>query len=170
MRSWFWTAAAVCGAVLLETGLGYLLPGPGRMFDPFLLVVVYCALVGGETHGMLAGAGAGWVQDVLFGGRVLGLSALSKLVVGYAVGLAGRRFLISGTGARALTLFAASLADGLLFPWLASVFTLELLPLGLWGLLLRATVNALVGGLALALVERRLERDAALRSRGGVRP
>ena len=54
------------------------LPAEARFLDPFLLVVVYCALVGGETHGMLAGAAAGWVQDVHFGGSVLGLSALAE--------------------------------------------------------------------------------------------
>ena len=55
----FWTAFAIAGAVLVETALGYLVASPGRYLDPFLLVVVYCALVGGETHGMLAGAAAG---------------------------------------------------------------------------------------------------------------
>lgn len=161
MKRSFWTCAAIFGAVLVETGLGYLFPGPGRFFDPFLLVVVSCALLGDETHGMLAGVAAGWVQDVVFGGRVLGLSALSKLIVGYVVGLAGGRFLISGAAARALTLFVASLADGLLVPWLASIFSLELASLSALALLLRATVHALVGALLLTLVERRIERARA---------
>ncbi len=158
MRRAFWTGAAVFGAVLVETALGYLAPGPGRLFDPFLLVVVSCALIGGETHGMLSGVAAGWVQDVVFGGRVLGLSALSKLLVGFAVGLAGGRFLISSSAARALTLFVASLADGLIVPWLASIFSLELTALGMLTLLLRAAIHALVGAALLALVERRIER------------
>jgi rod shape-determining protein MreD len=157
MRKAFWTGVAILGAVLTETALGYIVPGPGRLFDPFLLVVVYCGLAGGETHGMLAGVAAGWVQDVMFGGRVMGLSALSKLLVGFAAGLAGGRFLISGAPARALTLFLASLADGVIVPWLASLFALELLPLGALALLLRAAVNALVGGALIALVERRIE-------------
>jgi len=153
-----WTAAAILGAVLVQTALGYLFPGPGRVLDPFLLVVVYAALVGGETDGMLTGMAAGWVQDALFGGRVLGLAALSKLVVGFVAGLAGRRFLISGAPARALAVLLASLADALLVPWLASVFSVELLPLGLLELLGRAFLNSLVGGVLFALVERRLER------------
>ncbi len=161
MKRVFWTGAAVVGAVLVETALGYLVPGPGRFFDPFLLVVVSCALIADETHGMLAGVAAGWVQDVVFGGRVLGLSALSKLIVGYVVGLAGGRFLISGAAARALTFFMASLADGLLVPWLASIFSLELASLSGLTLLLRATVHALAGALLLALVERRIERARA---------
>ncbi len=157
MRRVFWTGAAILGAVLVETALGYVVPGPGRLFDPFLLTVVYCALVGGETHGMLAGAAAGWVQDVLFGGRVLGLTALSKLVVGFATGLAGGRLLISGTAARALAVFIASIMDGLAVPWLASIFAIEVLSLSIWELLARAAVNALVGGTLFALAERRLE-------------
>jgi rod shape-determining protein MreD len=154
-----WTAAAILGAVLVQTALGYLFPGPGRVLDPFLLVVVYAALVGGETDGMLAGVAAGWVQDALFGGRVLGLSALSKLVVGFVVGLAGRRFLISGTASRALAVLLASVADALMVPWLASVFNVELLPLSLLEVLGRAFLNSLVGGVLFALLERRLERS-----------
>ena len=153
-----WTALALAGAVLVETGLAHLVTAPGRYLDPFLLVVVYCSLAGGETHGMLTGVAAGWVQDALFGGRVLGISALSKLLIGFAAGLAGGRFLISGAAARAVTVFLATLADGLLVPWLASVFTLELLPQGPLALLGRAALNALVGGALYALVERRLQR------------
>lgn len=158
MRRVLWTGLGIVGAVLVETALGYLFPVPGRFLDAFLLVVVYCALSGGETHGMLAGLAAGWVQDVLFGGRVLGLAALSKLLVGFVVGLAGRRFLIAGTTARALTVFLASLADGLLLPWLASVFTLDLLPQGPLALAGRAAFNGLVGGALFALLERRARR------------
>ncbi len=159
MRRVAWTAVAIVGAVLVQTALGYLFPGPGRVLDPFLLVVVYAALVGGETDGMLTGTAAGWVQDALFGGRVLGLSALSKLVVGFAVGLAGRRFLISGTAARALAVLLASVADALIVPWLASVFNVELLPLSLLEVLGRAFLNSLVGGVLFALVDRRVERS-----------
>ena len=157
MTRGFWTALAVVGAVLVETAIGYLVPVPGRLFDPFLLVVVYCALAGGETHGMLTGVAAGWVQDALFGGRVLGLSALSKLTVGFVVGLAGGRFLMTSVPARALALLVASLADGLMVPWLASVFGLDLAPLGPLALFGRAALNATVGGFLFALVERRLQ-------------
>jgi rod shape-determining protein MreD len=151
-----WTAVAIVGAILAETALGYLVPAPGRLLDPFLLVVVYCALVGGETHGMLAGAAAGWVQDVLFGGRVVGLSGLSKLLVGFGVGLSGRRFLIGSAPARALVLLLATVADALLVQWLASVFSLEAAGLSPLALTSRATLNALAGGLLFALVDRRL--------------
>jgi rod shape-determining protein MreD len=151
-----WTALALAGAVLVETGLSHLVSAPGRYLDPFLLVVVYCALMFGETHGMLAGAAAGWLQDALFGGRVLGISALSKLLVGFAVGIAAGRFLIATTAARALVVLLAAVADALLVQWLASVFSLEALLLPPLALATRATLSALVGGLLFALVDRRL--------------
>jgi rod shape-determining protein MreD len=109
---------------------------------------------------MLAGSAAGWVQDVLFGGRVLGLSALSKLLVGYAVGLGAGRFLIATTAARSLVVLLATVADALLVQWLASVFSVEAAGLSPVGLASRATVNALAGGLLYALLERRQERWA----------
>lgn len=152
----FWTGLAVAGAVLVETALGYLVDSPGRYLDPFLLVTAYCALVGGETHGMLAGAAAGWVQDVLFGGRVLGLSAASKLLVGFGVGLTGGRFMIASAGARALVVLLATVADALLVQWLASAFSLPAAGLSPVGLASRASLNALLGGVAFALVDRRL--------------
>jgi rod shape-determining protein MreD len=154
-----WFALALVGAVLVQTALGYLVPGPGRYLDPFLLIVVYAALAGGAIRGMLAGAAAGWVQDVLFGGRVLGFSALSKLLIGYAAGAAGGRFLITTSGARALAVLAASLADGALVPWLTSVFGIEVAPVGPLNFVARACTNALVGGLLFASIERRLQRS-----------
>jgi rod shape-determining protein MreD len=156
----FWTGLAIAAAVLVETALAYLVPSPGRYLDPFLLVVVYIALAGGETSGMLAGAAAGWVQDALFGGRVLGISGLSKLVVAFGVGLAAGRFLITGAAARALVVLIATVADALLVQWLASVFSVQAAGLAPLTLLARATLNALVGGLLFALVDRRLAARA----------
>jgi rod shape-determining protein MreD len=159
MSRGLWTALALVGAVLVETALAHLVSSPGRYLDPFLLVVVYCALVRGETHGMLAGAAAGWVQDVMFGGRVLGLSALAKLLVGFSVGLAAGRFLIATTAARALVVLLAAVADALLVQWLASVFSVETLLLPPLALATRATLSAVVGGVLFALVDRRLARS-----------
>jgi rod shape-determining protein MreD len=156
----FWTALAVAGAVLVETALGYLVASPGRYVDPFLLVVVYCALVGGETHGMLAGVAAGWAQDALFGGRVLGLSALSKLLVGFSVGSGAGRFLIAGAAARSFVVLLATVADAVLVQWLASVFSVKADFLSPLGLVSRATLNAFVGGLLFALIDRRLRHSS----------
>lgn len=156
----FWTGLAIAGAVIVETALGYIVPAPGRYLDPFLLVAVYCALTGDETHGMLTGAAAGWVQDVLFGGRVLGLSALAKLIVGYAVGLGAARFLIASTAARSLVVLLATVGDALLTQWLVSVFSVQATVLSPVTLVSRATLNALAGGLLFTLVDRRQQRWA----------
>jgi rod shape-determining protein MreD len=156
-----WTALAIVAALLFETALSRLLPGGPRAFDPFLLVLVYCALTGGEIHGMLAGLAAGWVQDIQFGGPVLGLSAFSKILVGYAVGVAGAHFLIAGPAARALILLLATLGDALVFQWLAAVFDLRVLDLTPLALASRAAVNAVVGAGLFELLDRRLARRFA---------
>lgn len=154
----FWIAFAIVVALLLETMLSRLLPGPARVFDPFLIVFVYCALVGGETQGMLAGLAAGWVQDAFFGGPVMGVSALGKLVVGFAVGVAAGHFLLVGPGARALVLLVATVGDAALFQWLASVFDIPVADLSPGALLSRATVNAALGTALYELIDRRWAR------------
>lgn len=153
------TAFALLMALVAATAFGQLIPGFGRIIDPFLLVVVYCGLRGGETHGMLTGLAAGWVQDAHFAGPVLGISPLTKVVVGFAVGLAGTRFLLVGVGARTMVLLAAAAADALLFQWLAAVFDVRVIELGPLGLLWRATVNAGLGVGLFELADRRLPRE-----------
>jgi rod shape-determining protein MreD len=130
------------------------------VFDPFLLVVVYCGLTGGETHGMLAGAAAGWVQDVHFGGRVLGLSGLSKVLVGFGVGVGSTRFHLGEPGARLLVLMVATVADALLFGQLAQVFDVQAYELSTFGIIVRAVVNGAVGMIVFETVDRQLRRWA----------
>lgn len=154
-----WTALAIVAALLIQSALGQLLPAQARLVDPFLLVLVYCALMGGETFGMLAGGAAGWVQDVQFGGTVLGLSGLTRVLVGFGVGLAGSRFLLTSTGARTLVLLVATVADALLFQWLAAVFAVQVLDLSPGGLLTRATVNAALGVVIYSVLDGRRRRS-----------
>lgn len=155
-----WTAAALLGALLVQSALSRLAPNQARVLDPFLLVLVYRGLVAGPSHGMLTGLAAGWMQDVQFGGPVVGLSGLTKVVVGFAVGTAGSRFLLGGTGARVLVLFAACLADTLLFERLAGTFEVAIQPLSPLAVLTRAALNALVGGPLYELLDRRLLKEA----------
>jgi rod shape-determining protein MreD len=156
----FWTAVAILAALLAQTALGRVMPVQARIFDPFLLVVVYCGLTGGEVHGMLAGAAAGWVQDVHFGGRILGLSGLSKLLVGFGVGIGSTRFHLGEPAARLLVLMVATIVDAVLFGQLAQVFDVqayELSPLGLIG---RAVVNGAVGMVVFETMDRQMRRWA----------
>jgi rod shape-determining protein MreD len=151
----FWTAVALVAALAVQTALSLIGPGWARILDPFLLVVVYCGLKGGETHGMLAGAAAGWMQDVHFGGRVLGLAGLTKVLVGFGVGLAGTRFQLTEPGARLLVVVMAVLLDALVLRQLAGAFDVTTGSLTVGGLAVRAGVNAAIGVPLFALLERR---------------
>lgn len=152
----FGTVLAIVGALLLQSALSAVLPAAARVFDPFLLVLVYCGLSFGETHGMLAGGAAGWVQDSFFGGHVLGLSGLTKVLLGFAVGLAATRFQLTEAGPRALVLVAAVVVDVLLLGALAAMFDIAVGRPSVSGLALRAVVNAVLGVLLFELLERRL--------------
>jgi cell shape-determining protein MreD len=160
----FWTAAAIVAALLLQSGLSQIAPGQARILDPFLLVLVYCALTGGEVHGMLTGTAAGWVQEIHFGGGIKGLSGLTKVVVGFGVGVAGGRFLLARPGPRLLVIFVATLFDALLLEGLASTFEVRAQGLSASGLLTRGAVNAVVGATLFEVVDRvaaRLRRREA---------
>ena len=154
----FWTALALLVAFLFQSALTHIVPRQARMVDLFVLVLVYCGLVGGETHAMLAGAAGGWMQDVQFGGGVVGLSGLTKVLVGFGVGLSGTRFHLTEPGARVLVLFAATLVDALVFERLALAFDVRIETLSLAGLLTRAVMNAALGGLVFFYVDRYLGR------------
>jgi rod shape-determining protein MreD len=154
----FGVALALLAALLLQTALSRVLPGQARIFDPFLLVMVYYGLSSGETQGMVVGALGGWIQDIQFGGSVLGLSGLTRVLIGFAVGTAGTRFHLSEPAPRALVLFLAALADGLVFGGLASAFDVGITRLSPLAMLARAAVNATVGALAFELVDRQLRR------------
>ena len=154
----FSTALAILAALLVQTALGRVMPMQARVFDPFLLVVVYCGLFGGETHGMLAGAAAGWVQDVHFGGRVLGLSGLSKVLVGFGVGAGSTRFHLGEPAARLLVLMVATIVDALLFGQLAQVFDVQAYELSPLGVIVRAVVNGAVGMVVFETMDRQLRR------------
>ena len=154
MRTFF-TALALVAALVVQSGLSRVWPGGVRYFDPFLVVLVYCALVGGATRGMLAGAAAGWIQDVHFGGRVLGLSGLTKVLVGYVVGVSSTRFHLGEPTSRALVLFLATIADALVLRGLASLFEVEAYGLSPLGLLVRGGATALLGVVLYEAVERR---------------
>ena len=154
----FWTAVAMLGALLLQSALSHTVPAAARLFDPFLLVLVYCGLVFGETHAMLAGAAGGWIQDVHFGGSVLGISGLTKVLIGFGVGVAATRFQLTDVGPRVLVLLAAVLIDALLLRGLAATFDVAVAPLSPGGLGGRAVLNSLLGAAAFELMERRLMR------------
>jgi rod shape-determining protein MreD len=156
------TGLALLLALVAQTVLGLLVgPAQARVLDPFLVVLVYCGLTGGTGHGMLAGAAAGWVQDVHFGGPIVGLCGLTKTLVGFAVGVATARFNLAEPLARGLVLMTATLADALFLRSLAAVFEVQTSALSPLGLLLRAVVTAGVGLVAFGVVDRHVRPRVA---------
>jgi len=154
-----WSATGLVVAVLLQKLLG-LFGSPDIILpDPFLILLVYAALRGGETRGMLFGMASGWVQDVLFAGPIVGFSALAKLLVGFGVGVAGARFLVSGVLPRALVTCCAALLDILLHERLAAALGVEVRELPLQPLLLRAALSGLLAVPCFALLDRRVMSD-----------
>jgi rod shape-determining protein MreD len=154
------TGLALALALVVQSGLSLAGPPVAHVLDPFMIVLVYVGLRDGETQGMLAGAAAGWLQDLHFGGPVVGLSGLSKIVVGFCVGLAGGRLLLTGNAERLLVVLSAALMDGLVLERLLSVFDLPSSELTLSLLLIRAVTTALVGAAIYSLVDRRFAGKA----------
>ena len=161
MKALWWTLLGLLLAFVVESGLSRVAPAAARLFDPFLLVFVYCALTQGETHGMLAGLAAGWMEDIQFGGRLLGLTGLTNVLLGFAVGVAGSRFLLGGPASRILVLVGATLAQALLLERSASIFDVHVQVLSWTGLLLRSLANAVVGTVAFEFADVRVKRSLA---------
>jgi rod shape-determining protein MreD len=151
-----WSVLAIVVAVFAQAALGRLAPSRAAFLDPLLLVAVFCGLRGGQTHGMLAGMVCGWVRDVLFGGNFIGVSGLSFLIVGFAVGVVGTRFLLGRPAARATVVFLAVLADAAIVEGVALVFALSLRSVGLQALALRAGITAALGTALFELLDRRV--------------
>jgi hypothetical protein len=152
-------ATLIVAALLLQSALTLLLPGYAMLLDPFLIITVFVCLTQGETGGMLVGAAAAWAQDLAFGGPVLGLLGLARVLLAYAVGYAGRRFLLSSFSAQFVTLFLAALLDLWLLGRFAAVFEVPLRDVSVLVLLGRGMVNAIVGASAFRLIEWRTRRE-----------
>jgi rod shape-determining protein MreD len=145
---------AIIGAMVLDSALTYVLPRHARFFDPFLLVTVYYALLRGETNGMLIGVTSGWVQDISFGGRVIGLIGFSRVIVAFLVGITARRFVIAGVISKGMTIFVATVLDAWIYESVAGLFDLHINILTLTDLLFRSGANAIVGALLFRWIDR----------------
>lgn len=152
------TALALLLAYAAQAGAAWGLPRQARYLDAFLVVLVSSALAGGETRAMVTGAVAGWIQDVGFGGRVLGLAGLSKVLVGFVVGSAAGRFQLGDPLTRFLVLALATGLDSLLVLGLARAFGVPVFGLDGLAHLGRCLVTATFGLLALQVGERLARR------------
>lgn len=143
---------AVALALVLQTTLARLLVGGALTIDLALVVVVYVALGSGPVAGMLTGSVAGITQDALSIG-VIGIGGLAKSIVGFAVGVIGRQFIVAAALPRLVILLGAAVAH-------AGVFMGSYVLLGLgsfpspWSAMAgQALVNTVVGVIAFTAIE-----------------
>ena len=80
-------------ALLVQTTLVPLVAGGGAPVDLVLVVVVFAALNRGPVAGLWTGTLAGLLQDTLSGG-IIGVSGLTKTIIGVLVGVTGSRFIL----------------------------------------------------------------------------
>ena len=125
--------------------------GTGTL-DLVLIAVVYVALTSGPIVGLLSGSVAGLVQDSLSSG-VLGIGGLAKSVVGFVVGLAGVRFIVSAALPRLLVFFLATVLHATLFMGAYVLLDLRQFPSPYRAVLWQAVGNAVVGAVAFRVFE-----------------
>jgi len=136
-------------AVLATLALGALhMPAPP---DLFLLVVADMARGGAAVPAMLVGLPAGLLQDGLFGpGRLLGLHAFSKILIGYLLATVGARTVVEKPLAVGGLLAGAVLVEAATLTFLIWVLKGDFLPPAPWPLAARALATGVLGGLLYA--------------------
>jgi rod shape-determining protein MreD len=157
---------ALAVALALQTTLAGLTVGGVRVVDLVLVVVVFAGLAYGPVTGLLAGSIGGLVQDTLAGG-IVGIGGLSKTIAGFAVGVLGAQFIVSQPLPRFVMFVGATVVHELCFQALYAVVEARGVRVQYSALLTQAVVNALVGIVAFAVVERGpglMQRRSARRS------
>ena len=158
--------AVVTAALLAQTTLLPVLGG-GVPIDLVLIAVVFAALSRGSIVGLWTGTVAGLLQDVLSGG-IIGVSGLTKTVIGVITGVVGSRFILSSYWHRLAVLVAASFMHAFSYLLVYALIGLDgpVAPVEMIGV--QAVVNGVVGVLAQASV--RAAPGVLERLRHGRRP
>jgi hypothetical protein len=147
-------------ALAFQTTLArFVMPG-ARLIDLVFVAVVYIALTGGPTAGLIAGAIAGLAQDSLaatgasvvaigagvFTSRsIIGVGGLAKTVVGFLTGIIGSQFIVARPLPRALVFFTATVAHAIIFLGLYAVLDPNYGRTPYTTIFSQAGANALVG-------------------------
>ena len=146
-------------ALLLQGALSLFIPISAYV-DLTLVVATWFALSRGELHGMVGASLSGWLSEALFGRGIRGVSGLIRLVLGFALGLLGSRFLITGALPRFFLLLTVTVIDTRAFEWIAPAFGMSPVQYSPGAMTIRGTINAAVGLVLFALFERRQARPA----------
>ena len=145
--------AALLTAFVVQLTLSAAWPASVLFFDLPLLVVIYYALNRGPIVGLWLGGAVGLLQDGLIG-SFLGVGALSRSLVGYLVGFAVTRFLLSGPLAQLLVVAAATFATRTLEFLILAVMGRLVVPPSLPELLAGIAGNALLGTALFMLLQK----------------
>lgn len=146
-------------ALLLQGALSLFIPISAYVDLP-LVVATWFALSRGELHGMVGASLSGWLSEALFGRGIRGVSGLIRLVLGFALGLLGSRFLITGALPRFFLLLTVTVIDTRAYEWIAPAFGMSPVQYSPGAMTIRGTINAVVGLVLFALFERRQARPA----------
>jgi rod shape-determining protein MreD len=137
-------ALAIVAALFVQTTLSPLLGRAAIVVDFGLVVVAFIGLTMGPSAGLLAGAVTGLAQDALAGG-IVGVSGLSKTLVGFAAGVFGTMFIVTRSVPRFVVFFVASLADAAIIFGLHAAFDTRVPAPQYAAIVARALFNAAVG-------------------------
>ncbi len=146
-------------ALLLQSALSLFLPISAYVDLP-LVVATWFALSRGELAGMVGGSLSGWLSEALFCRGIKGVSGLIRLVLGFALGLLGSRFLITGAVPRFFLLLTVTVIDTRAFEWIAPAFGISPVQYSPAAMTVRGSINAMVGLVLFALFERRRVQPA----------
>ena len=163
--------AVIAIALALQTTLARFVVGGTAAIDLVLVAVVYVALTTGPVAGMLAGSGAGLIQDALSSG-VIGVGGLAKLIVGFFVGMIAQQFIMTAALPRLVMFLGATALHAAVFFGLYAAMNaalnIPMFPVSWKALLGQGLGNALVGIVAFTIIEalpgvmerRRMSRSA----------
>jgi len=114
--------------------------------DWFLIAVAAVARQGNFVQAVLAGAGAGLLEDAMTH-QMLGFNAFAKAAIGYGLALVSVRVILGGAVAAGATLAVASFVNDTIVAALASLLTQAPIVLGTRDAFWRAATTGITAGM-----------------------
>jgi hypothetical protein len=161
-------AVSIALALALQTSLARFLTPGANLVDFVFVAVVFIALTGGPTAGLVAGAIAGLCQDALSATgssviavgagvvttrSIIGIGGLAKTAVGFVAGVIGSQFIVARPLPRALVFFTATVAHAIMFQGLYRVLDPGFAQTTWATIFSQAGANALVGVILFQIAE-----------------
>ena len=138
----FGVVGTLVGALALQMAFARFAIGGRWSLDLVLVAVAFIALKWGPGAGVIGGTLGGITQDALSGG-VIGVSGLSKTIVGFFVGVIGSQFVVARPGPRMVVVAGASVANRLLVLAISSAIELHWAGVSWTAMLTEMGLNAL---------------------------